>query len=281
MLINFLEDLLHPLNPKGKKSKTIKRLKKTMKITPVAVVWDIENQKIPVDLYREPYRKGWRYAFGKKGKLLVRIPLLQNTEDETKLLAEIQTKFAERMALKPELYTFFNKKTYEDDEVLTVGERQYTLKLVYEARKSSTARLIVTKDKRTIDIKADAYTDPKDRQKAISTLISRVVAADALLPFSRRVDEFNDKYFKKTIKKIRFKQNHSNWGSCSSTGNLNFSSRLLFAPQIVQDYVIIHELAHLVELNHSDRFWAIVAGVMPNYEEQEKWLKVNGATCRF
>jgi predicted metal-dependent hydrolase len=281
MLINFLDDLLHPANPKGKKNKAIRRLKKTMKITPVAEVWEIGNQKIPVDLYREPYRKGWRYAFAKNNKLLVRIPLLQNTEDETKLLQEVQAKFAERMALKPELYKFFNKKTYENGEILTVGSRQYTLNIFIEARKSCIGRLTVTKDSRTIDIKADAYTDPKDRHKAISTIISRIVAADALLPFSRRVDELNDKYFKRTIKNIKFKQNHSNWGSCSSTGNLNFSSRLLFAPQIVQDYVIIHELAHLIELNHSDRFWSLVAGVMPNYEEQEKWLKVNGAACRF
>ena len=185
------------------------------------------------------------------------------------------------MTQKPELYNFFNKKNYENDEVLTVGAREYTLKIVYEARKTCTGRLIVTKDKRTIDIKADAYTEPKDRQKAISTLISRMVSADALLSFSRRVDELNDKYFKKTIKKIRFKHNHSNWGSCSSTGNLNFSSRLLFAPQIVQEYVIIHELAHLVELNHSDRFWSIVENVMPNYQVHEKWLKVNGTSCRF
>jgi predicted metal-dependent hydrolase len=62
---------------------------------------------------------------------------------------------------------------------------------------------------------------------------------------------------------------------------LNFSSRLLFAPQDVQDYVIIHELAHLIELNHSDAFWQLVADAMPNYSEKENWLKENGAACRF
>ena len=110
MFINFFDNLLHPLNPKGKKMKAMRLPKAKMKITPVAVVWDVENQKIPVDLYREPYRKGWRYAFAKNNKLLVRIPLLQNKEDETKLLAEVQAKFKERMTQKPELYNFFNKK---------------------------------------------------------------------------------------------------------------------------------------------------------------------------
>ncbi|MDV7393186.1 M48 family metallopeptidase, partial [Arthrospira platensis SPKY1] len=77
------------------------------------------------------------------------------------------------------------------------------------------------------------------------------------------------------------KYNSSNWGSCSSGRNINLSTRLLFAPPAVQDYVIIHELAHLVELNHSDRFWKLVSEIMPDYEEKEKWLKEYGHLCEF
>jgi predicted metal-dependent hydrolase len=56
---------------------------------------------------------------------------------------------------------------------------------------------------------------------------------------------------------------------------------LLFAPAEVIDYIIIHELAHLVEMNHSDRFWALVAAAMPDYVEKERWLKVNDHHCQF
>jgi hypothetical protein len=56
---------------------------------------------------------------------------------------------------------------------------------------------------------------------------------------------------------------------------------LLFAPQPVIDYVIIHELAHLLEFNHSDRFWEIVGKVMPDYEKKERWLKDNFHACDF
>ncbi|MCB0682671.1 MAG: M48 family metallopeptidase, partial [Saprospiraceae bacterium] len=63
--------------------------------------------------------------------------------------------------------------------------------------------------------------------------------------------------------------------------NINLSTRLLFAPPKVIDYVIIHELAHLVEMNHSRRFWDLVAAAMPDYEEQEKWLKKFGHRCDF
>ena len=97
----------------------------------------------------------------------------------------------------------------------------------------------------------------------------------------RRVDELNHLFFRKTVKSVHFKYNHSNWGSCSASGNLNFSTRLLFAPDDVMDYVIIHELAHLVELNHSDKFWSLVAAAMPDYEEKERWLRDNAHLCRF
>jgi len=86
---------------------------------------------------------------------------------------------------------------------------------------------------------------------------------------------------KEEINKISIKYNHSNWGSCSSKRNLNFSSKLLFAPDDVIDYVIIHELAHLKEANHSPKFWAIVAKAMPSYKEKKKWLSVNGKNLDF
>ena len=77
------------------------------------------------------------------------------------------------------------------------------------------------------------------------------------------------------------KYNHSNWGSCSSKGNINLSTRLLFAPDDVIDYVIIHELAHRIEMNHSPRFWKLVSDAMPDYKEKEKWLKVHGGKLGF
>ena len=67
----------------------------------------------------------------------------------------------------------------------------------------------------------------------------------------------------------------------TSKRNINLSSRLLFAPRDVLDYVIIHELSHLKEMNHSPRFWKIVENVMPNYLEKERWLTNFGNTLRF
>jgi len=63
--------------------------------------------------------------------------------------------------------------------------------------------------------------------------------------------------------------------------NINLSTRLLFAPPPVIDYVIIHELTHLIEMNHSSKFWNIVKSIMPDYKQKEKWLKKNGKFCDF
>jgi predicted metal-dependent hydrolase len=279
MFVDFLSDFYGKTRPRTKRN-PLGIKKPRPKLEPESLNWDVEHQIIPVELYRDPKRTGWRYSFGKNNVLLVRIPKLDNAQ-EAKLLEEVQLRLTERMKQKPELYDFFNQKKYYNDTVVTVGNREYTVKIFIEARKSCTGRLLAKKEGKIIDIRADAYLEEAVRQKTIGKLISRIVAADFLPAFSRRVDELNDRYFQQDIKNITFKNNHSNWGSCSSSNNLNFSSRLLFAPQIVQDYVIIHELAHLIELNHSDRFWDLVAKVMPDYEDQEMWLKLNAAACRF
>lgn len=66
------------------------------------------------------------------------------------------------------------------------------------------------------------------------------------------------------------------WGSCSAQGNLNFNAALLMAPPEVLDSVVVHELCHRLEMNHSDRFYAHVTRVMPDYFEKRRWLKDHG-----
>jgi predicted metal-dependent hydrolase len=80
---------------------------------------------------------------------------------------------------------------------------------------------------------------------------------------------------------VTIKEQKSRWGSCSRAGNLNFNWRLLLAPLPVLDYVLIHELAHLKELNHAPKFWRLVAAACPNYEAHRRWLREHGRTLRF
>ncbi|MEP0521838.1 MAG: SprT family zinc-dependent metalloprotease [Hyphomicrobiales bacterium] len=75
---------------------------------------------------------------------------------------------------------------------------------------------------------------------------------------------------------IRLRDGKSRWGSCSSNGTLNFSWRLILAPPDVLDYLAAHEVAHLREMNHSDRFWAHVQDICPAYNTHRAWLRHQG-----
>ncbi len=76
-----------------------------------------------------------------------------------------------------------------------------------------------------------------------------------------------------TPKRVAVRNQRSRWGSASSLGNLNFNWRIAGLPPGIRDYVIIHELAHLRQMNHSPAFWAIVAGYCPGYKAHRKWLR--------
>ncbi len=76
--------------------------------------------------------------------------------------------------------------------------------------------------------------------------------------------------------RVSIRSQRSKWGSCSGKGNLNFNCLLLLAPPEVLDYVVVHELCHRLEMNHSPRFWAEVQRVLPDYASARRWLKQNG-----
>lgn len=81
-----------------------------------------------------------------------------------------------------------------------------------------------------------------------------------------------------TYGRISIREQKTRWGSCSSAGNLNFNWRLIFAPEDVLDYVVVHELAHRREMNHSKAFYAVVASVLPDYRQSQIWLRKNGVS---
>jgi predicted metal-dependent hydrolase len=81
-------------------------------------------------------------------------------------------------------------------------------------------------------------------------------------------------------KSIRFKDTTSRWGSCSSTGNLSFSWRIMMAPPAVIDYLVAHEVAHLKEMNHGPKFWKLCHELCPDTDRCRAWLKRNGGALQ-
>ena len=230
---------------------------------------------VPTTIHLES-RHGFRASLGKNG-LILRLPTrTSQTELQEKLVwaTDWLQKVFEK---KPKLQLAHQPKNWKTGDEITVGKRKYFLEIDFEDRETHVAKLQNAK----IILQLSRHDNPAHLQKSIKTLLSRTIAQDFLPEITARVHELNQRFFKKNIKSVSLKYNASNWGSCSTKENINLSTRLLFAPPEVVDYVIVHELAHLIEMNHSDRFWAIVGKVMPDFEAKERWLKKHGPLCDF
>lgn len=117
--------------------------------------------------------------------------------------------------------------------------------------------------------------------KEIQRFLLRFTEKYFLNSIQQRTLYWNDLYFKESIEKVVLKHTISCWGSCTAKRRLQFSTKLLLAPINVIDYVIVHELAHLKEMNHSANFWQHVENVMADYKTHRLWLKQHGNKLDF
>ena len=128
----------------------------------------------------------------------------------------------------------------------------------------------IEKIKKTKERLEAESTEKLTREKVIA------LAEEALKVIPERVEYFA-KVIGVTYGKITVRNQKTRWGSCSSKGNLNFNCLLMLAPPEVLDYVVVHELCHRKQMNHSKAFWLEVEKVLPDYKEARKWLKEDGS----
>lgn len=112
------------------------------------------------------------------------------------------------------------------------------------------------------------HLQPSQEEKARYLAAARAIFPERAAYFAAKMGV--------TYGRITIREQKTRWGSCSSKKNLNFNWKLLRAPKEVLDYVVVHELAHLKEMNHSRKFYQLIENIMPDYREQERWLKENG-----
>lgn len=116
------------------------------------------------------------------------------------------------------------------------------------------------------------------QQEALKKVILKLLGNVAHKELLEKLIFLNKKHFNIPFKKLKLSPTTSRWGSCSSSGTISISSYLLAAPEKVVEAVMIHELAHGIEMNHSKRFWDLVYTAMPDYDQHHNWLKKNGNT---
>jgi predicted metal-dependent hydrolase len=109
----------------------------------------------------------------------------------------------------------------------------------------------------------------------VRSLVEGRLQKIAVIELTQRVQDLAAQH-QSPVRRITVRDQRSRWGSCSPQGTISLNWRLVQLPNEVRDYVILHELMHFREMNHSRRFWAHVARACPNYEEHERWLKTYG-----
>lgn len=235
----------------------------------------VEGIHVPLKIKRE-WRSSVRFSISKKSVNLT-VPKFYTKNQLAEELGKINEWAALQFKSSPSIMNRFIPKEYKDKDIFKIYGQ--TFKLVFLPGKAR--GLSGSIENEQVCIRYPEGIDSFNLNKSTGILLSRLFSKHFLPDVKSRVGSINNRYFREQINAVRLKNNQSNWGSCSTKRNINLSSRLLFAPRDVFDYVIIHELAHLKEMNHSPKFWSIVASVMPDYKEKEEWLDLNGTDLRF
>jgi predicted metal-dependent hydrolase len=216
---------------------------------------------IHVDQIIRSKRKTLALVVRPDGSLLVRAPwrtpkyMIQEFVEKNRKW--IETKQAQALAVLPTA-----PRQYVPGEMFLYLGTSYPLELVDGQREP--LRLDDGKFKLALSRQGDGASafERWYREQARQVLTARV--------------EFFARQFDFQYKRIRITSARTRWGSCSATGSLSFSWRLILAPLAVVDYVVVHELVHTVFHNHSKQFWDRVGTVMPDFPKHRRWLRENG-----
>lgn len=165
------------------------------------------------------------------------------------------------------------KRTYETGETMPYLGRDLTLDVIYtQNEKYSTVQL----EDDCLKVWLHGRASLMDHTEVMREVLQGWYRHQAKAYIPKRVAELAKQTGLTDYKRITIRQQKTLWGSCSSKKNLNFNLRLMLAPAEALDYVIIHELCHLKEMNHSKRFWRLVEKHCPDYRKWEKWLDDHG-----
>jgi predicted metal-dependent hydrolase len=133
---------------------------------------------------------------------------------------------------------------------------------------------IVKDDKDYLELSRDEFIIHVNKDK-VKTIYEKWLFVNSFAIFDSYVDKYSNLLNVKP-KKIYIKNLKSRWGSTTYKGIINLNVNLIKAPIEVIEYVVLHEMGHLIEKNHSRKFWKLIKDYMPNYSEKVKWLKING-----
>lgn len=196
------------------------------------------------------------------GQLVVRAPFNATDEAIRALIEKKSAWIQSKQKLVRETYPVFKPKEYVNGEGFWYLGKIYRLEIVETAIEQPL-------------VLSDNFYLSQSALPQAGNIFERWYRAQAKTMLSERVAWYADKHGY-AIPAVKITDAHTRWGSCSARGSVSFAWRLVMAPMPVIDYLVAHELAHLLVKNHSTEFWGKVSLMMPNYEQQIEWLEING-----
>lgn len=235
----------------------------------------VGDQTLPIDIYVES-RRGLRASLGKHA-VIMRVPRGEKKNMDAHYQT-VQAWLAKLQVSKPHVFDRYLLSSIKDREEITFLGRD-TFYLNYEEVDGMTAS--VRRAGNQLILSMPSVLDDFQKRKESKKLLSRMATSLYKAEVKERLLQWNASSLQKEIKSLTLRYNSTNWGSCSTGKRINLSTRSLLLPLPALDYVLVHELCHLVEMNHSQRFWSQVEQIMPDYLEHEKWIKKYGSKIDF
>jgi predicted metal-dependent hydrolase len=214
-------------------------------------------------------RKSISIKLTEAGEVLVSAPLYISNERIKELIKSKSKWIIEKLDLMEN-----NKAKQGPIESIMFLGRTYKVN-IYEAQESG-IRVGIFEE----ELQIKASKELKDKEDYIKEAIAVWFKRQAALIYKEKAEKYS-KILNVYPNKITIKEQKTRWGSCSSRGNLNFNWKVVMAPTEVVNYLVVHELCHLLQMNHSKDFWDLVEAVLPDYRVYREWLKVNGSKLRL
>ncbi|PIN91243.1 hypothetical protein COU57_01435 [Candidatus Pacearchaeota archaeon CG10_big_fil_rev_8_21_14_0_10_32_14] len=234
----------------------------------------INGEKYEFNIHLER-RSSTRASITNRG-VNIRIPIYLPSFKRQQEIENLISWASNKIKSKPHIVK--KKRIYLDGTFLKTPSRIYQLKIEFRDSKKNFTRQIGN----VIHFKISDQYGEFSSQKYISKQLQKILAKNHHDELVYHVNRLNDAYFNKEVGKISYKYTTSRWGVCKTkTKEINLSTRLILAPLSILEYVIIHELAHLIMPNHSPEFWNIVKKVDPHYKLKMKWLKENAGSLEI
>jgi len=233
----------------------------------------LKNQEYKFKIIRSS-RKTIGIIVNADQELLVRSPKRTSIRQIKSLLTKKEDWIIKKLAKMSEIKAPPKTKDFISGETFLYLGKEFKLKLAAEVDLND-IKVILEQDRMVVNYPAELEENKQKRKTAVRARLISWYRSQAKIKINELINIHKNNLAVEP-NKIVIKKQKKRWGSCSSKKNLNFNWKIIMAPIFVIEYLVVHELVHLIHPNHSKKFWQTVAEIIPDYEEKKEWLRING-----